>query len=186
MMHVINWAVGSGCALLLAANSLPVAPEASEYEVKAAFLYNFSKFVDWPEEAFSASEAPLEICVLGDNPFGGTLVAAVRDKQVNGRQISVRHVPSVGETRGCHIAFIHASESRRLEQILDPLRRTPTLTVSDMPSFAERGGVIGLKVDKKRVRFEVNMVAAREAGLKLSSQLLKVATAVIGQLGENP
>ena len=159
--------------------SLPVAAAApSEYEVKAAFLFNFSKFVEWPEGTFAGPGSPIAICVLGENPFGRLLEDAVRGKQVNGRELEVRQVAT--STAGCQIVFVAASESAK--EVFGKLSEEPVLTVSDAESAAERGAIIGLTLDENRVRFEVNLVAARKAGLKLSSQLLKVAVRLIGRL----
>jgi hypothetical protein len=154
---------------------------ASEYEVKAAFLFNFSKFVEWPGAAFAGASDPITICILGENPFGNLLKDAVRDKKVNGRQMAVQQAQSVSATAGCQIVFIASSEEGRLDEILSGLASHPVLTVSDTALVADRGAIIGLTLNEKRVRFEVNMAAARRAGLRLGSQLLKVAVRLIGQ-----
>jgi hypothetical protein len=161
----------------------PAAPaEApSEYEVKAAFLFNFSKFVDWPEAAFEGADDPITICVLGVNPFGNVLAESVQGKKVNRREVAVREMTSLSGAGRCHVLFIASSEQARLEEILGRLANRPILTVSDVESVVDRGAIIGLTTEEKRVRFEVNMIAARKAGLKLSSQLLKVAIRLIGQ-----
>jgi hypothetical protein len=169
------------CALLLAPARAHAQEGAPEYAVKAAFLYNFSKFVEWPPSAFATAADPIVICVLGENPFGPLLADAVRGKKVSGREVAVREPRSVSEAAGCHVIFI-ASGDRRLDETLHELASQPVLTVSDADSAVERGAIIGLKMDERRVRFEINMIAARRAGLKLSSQLLKVAVRLIGQL----
>ena len=161
------------CASRLSAEAIP------EYEVKAAFLFNFSKYVEWPERAFSGTADRILICVLGENPFGPFLAELVKEKKVNGRELAVEE-RSVSATAGCHIVFIAASE-RRLGEIVGRLANRPVLTVSDGASVADQGAVIGLTMNDNRVRFEVNLIAARRAGLKLSSQLLKVAIRLIGE-----
>jgi hypothetical protein len=168
-------------ALLLVARGGSAAEGASEYEVKAAFLFNFTKFVEWPGTAFAADSDPITICILGENPFGNLLEDVVRDKRVNGRQMAVQQAPSVSAAAGCQIVFIASSEQGRLGEILDRLASHPVLTVSDGEMVAARGAIIGLTLDQKRVRFEVNLGAAHRAGLRLGSQLLKVAVRLIGQ-----
>ena len=173
-MRRLRWAAAA-CVL-----SLPVAAAGpSEYEVKAAFLFNFSKFVEWPEKAFAGPGSPIAICVLGENPFGTLLEDAVRGKQVNGRDLEVRDVTSAA---GCHVVFVGAAESARDAEVFARLADQPVLTVSDAETAAARGAIIGLTLEENRVRFEVNLVAARKAGVKLSSQLLKVAVRLIGRL----
>jgi len=166
------------CLLLLApAGSRAEGP--SEYAVKAAFLYNFAKFVEWPEGTFSGAADPIALCVLNENPFGTLLEDAVRDKTVNGRQIAVREAKTLSAAARCHIVFL---ASGSLDEHLRALVNQPILTVSDAESAVERGAIIGLKLEERRVRFEVNLVSARKARLKLSSQLLKIAVRLIGHL----
>jgi hypothetical protein len=158
------------------------AQEASEAGVKAAFLFNFSKFVEWPPHTFSDPHAPISLCVLGNDPFEGKLGAAVANKSVRGRALSVSVKPSTDEGTGCHIVYLSASEAAHMDELLARFRGKPVLTVGDGPGFVDAGGIIGLKLQDRKVRFEVNMLAAREAQLKLSSQLLKVAVQIIGQM----
>jgi hypothetical protein len=179
-------AAGLICILTAATVRVAGAQEPSEYEVKAAFLFNFSKFVEWPEGSFASAADRISICVLGQDPFGALLEHAVRDKRVNGREIAIQKTASVSRVAGCHILFIASSEQDRLDEILGRLADRPVLTVSDAESAAERGSIIGLTLDDKRVRFEVHLNAARRARLKLSSQLLKVAVRLIGQREQGP
>jgi hypothetical protein len=174
-----KWAACLTCGVLFSAPLTAVTGGPSEYEVKAAFVFNFSKYVEWPESTFATAADPISICVVGENPFGTLLEEAVRGKSVNGRQIVVRETTTIPDT--CHIAFIASSERERLDAILGKLARRPVLTVSDAEAVAERGAIIGLTIIDKRVRFEINMVAAKQAGVKLSSQLLKIAIRLIGQ-----
>jgi YfiR/HmsC-like len=157
-----------------------VAQSAGEYQVKAAFLYNFAKFVEWPPSGFRSATAPLQICILGQDPFGQELRDLVSTKTVNGRKFEVDYVVDVRLARACHILFIAASEKSRVKQILESVRGTVALTVSDTEGFAEQGGMIDFLLDNDRVLFEVNRAAAEQAGLKISSKLLGVAKAVIG------
>ena len=174
-----KWATGLLCGLALAQAARAEGP--SEYEVKAAFLFNFSKFVDWPQTAFEEVGDPIVICVLGVNPFGNLLAQSVQGKKVNGREVVARELTSLSGVGRCHLLFIASSEQEKLEEILGRTANRPILTVSDVESVVDRGAIIGLTMEEKRVRFEVNLVAARKAGLKLSSQLLKVAIRLIGQ-----
>jgi hypothetical protein len=179
---MLGWIAALG--LLLLGGTARAQP--SEYEVKAAFLFNFAKFVDWPEGSFTAPEQGLRLCVLGSDPFGQTLDQVVSGKEVNGRPVEVRRVQAPAVPPHCHILFLSGSEDERLGQHLRHLRHVSVLTVSDVDGFAERGGVIGMRMDQNKVRFEVNMIAARDAKLKLSSQLLKVATQLFGHLDGEP
>jgi hypothetical protein len=165
-------------ALLLGAapgQSSPV----TEYQLKAAFLYNFAKFVEWPSSGFASASSPLQICVLGQDPFGQELHAITQDKTVNGRRLEVQDVADAQQARSCHILFIAASEKTRVEVILNSLRGTSVLTIGDTKGFTDRGGMINFVLDNDRVKFEVNQKAAEEAGLKISSKLLGVARLVV-------
>lgn len=166
-------------AATIALLSIPLSaqpPKPTEYEVKAAYLYNFGKFVRWPESALSG--APPSICVLGKDPFGKTLDATVGGGSWEGRPISTRRITTVNEAAGCSILFISASESDRWAQILPVIEKQPILTVSDAPLFSRHGGMIEFVLSENRVRFEVDLQAAENAGLSLNSQLLKVAMRV--------
>jgi hypothetical protein len=176
----------AACLALAAALSLapPAAAEgASEYEIKAAFLFNFSKFIEWPAGAFAGDADPITICVLGRNPFGNLLDETVRDKTVNGRELAVREMSSPAAATGCKIVFISTSEQERFGEALGALADRPLLTVSDAAMAAERGAIIGLVLDENRVRFEVNLDAARRSGLRVGSQVLKVAVRLLGPAG---
>lgn len=177
----IKWAASLASSLMVATAHGATTGGPSRYEVTAAYLFNFSKFVEWPEGTFAEATDPITICVLGESPIGTLLGDTVKGKQVNGREILVREVSSISKTAGCHVIFLASSEQRRLDDALARLANRPVLTVGDARSAADRGAVIGLTLEERRVRFEVNMIAADRAGLKLSSQLLKVAVRLIGQ-----
>ena len=150
----------------------------SEYQVKAAYLYNFGKFVNWPADAAATSD--FEVCVLGADPFGPLLDATVSDSTINGKRVIARRIARAQDAAGCRVVFIAASESPRLSSDLAVLNKLHALTVSDNPHFLERGGMIQFIFEGDRVRFAVDLTAAQEAGLTLSSELLKVATKVVG------
>lgn len=153
---------------------------AGEYQVKAAFLYNFAKFVEWPPGSFANGAAPLRICVLGQDPFGEELHNVASDKIVNGHKLVVDAVADAAAARGCHILFIAASKKAEMKQILESLRGADVLTVGDTKGFAKLGGMINFVLEDNRVRFEVNKTAAEQTGLKISSKLLSLALLVIG------
>ncbi len=177
----MKWALGAICSLVIATAAQGATTSGpSRYEVTAAYLFNFSKFVEWPQGTFAEATDPIAICVLGESPLEPLLDEAVKGKRVSGREIVVRKTASLSKTSGCHILFLAPSEPERLDDALARLADRPVLTVSDADSVADRGAVIGLTLENRRVRFEVNMAAAGRAGLKLSSQLLKVAARLIG------
>ncbi len=165
---------------LFPANAMGQSPSATEYQVKAAFLYNFAKFVEWPPGSFPNASAPLQICVWGRDPFGQELQDVTHEKIVNGHPLEVNHVVDLPQARSCHVLFIPFSEKAQMKMILEGLRGASVLTVGDTRDFAARGGMINFVLDDDRVKFEVNRRAAEEAGLKISSKLLGVARLVIG------
>jgi len=159
----------------------------SEYEIKAAFLYNFAKFVDWPPEAFSGPHDPIVLGIVGEDPFGASLDAMVFGKTVNGRGLVVKRISEGPELRSCHILFISASHQKHLARILESLKGSGVLTVGEADRFTESGGAIRFVLDENRVRFEINLDVTARARLKLSSKLLALARRVIadGLRGKN-
>jgi hypothetical protein len=153
------------------------AGELAEYQIKAAYLYNFAKFVEWPGSAFSAADAPMTICVIGDDPFGGAL-NALQTKTIKNRKVAIRLLSGTNETGGCHVLFISPTETDRMDEILVSLKGRPTLVVGDTERFARRGGMIGFIMERNKVVFEVNEKTSKQAGLQVSSQLLKLARTV--------
>lgn len=154
-----------------------------EYLIKAALLYNFAKFAEWPVDAFAGATAPLRICILGDDPFGAALDALV-GKQVHERPLAIARILALAETARCQILFVSESESARLTEILDYVGGHPILTVADFSRFAQSGGIIGLKTVDNHSRIEVNIDAVNRAGLKLSSKLLRLAETVGARAAE--
>jgi hypothetical protein len=167
-----------GLGILLLSGAWAQSPAAGEYQVKAAFLFNFAKFVEWPPSSFSDASAPLRICVFGRDPFGEELRNITNEKTVNGRKLEVNQVVDLQLARTCHIIFIASSETAQLKRILESLRGSNALTVGDTKSFTELGGMINFVLENDRVQFEVNRKAAEQAGLKISSKLLSVAKVV--------
>jgi hypothetical protein len=157
-----------------------------DYRVKAAFIYNFGKFVEWPDAAFASANAPLVIGVLGGDPFHGDCERIVANKSINGHPVIVRQIshpvgagqaPGYSDLKGCHILFINASESGNLPDILDALKDTSVLTVTDdLDHFAASGVIVNFVMENGSVHFEINDDAAGRAGLKISSKLLMLRT----------
>jgi hypothetical protein len=143
--------------------------------VKAAFLYNFAKFIEWPADAFPSADAPLILGVIGEDPVGGTLDPTVRGKTANGHPLIVRRLSPGQDLRSCHVLFISHSERDRVPQILGNVRGAAILTVSEVDRFSDQGGVITFFIEQNRVRFEINIATADRARLKISSKLLSVA-----------
>ena len=148
-----------------------------EYQVKAAFLYNFAKFVDWPAQSFKTPGDPITLCVVGENPFGGALDDATDRKTVAGRGFLIRQVALIGPACDCQILFISASERRRFRSILESVPQR-ILTVGEIPDFATAGGVVNFKLEAGKVRFEINVEAAERQQLHISSKLLSLAQIV--------
>jgi uncharacterized protein DUF4154 len=146
----------------------------TENEVKSAYLYNFGKFVEWPAKTVIVGEY-FTICALGDDAFGSTLETTIAGESINGRKVLVKHLTKPQDAVSCRILFISSSQQNRLKEILAELDNSSVLTVSDMPEFTRRGGMIQFVVEANRVRFEVNLTSTERSGLTLSSQLLKVA-----------
>lgn len=165
-------------ALLAAAGEYAVAGPRlpREYEVKAAFVYNFFKFIEWPAEAADSSK-DIRICVLGDIPAEKPF-AQLQDQSVGGRRIHVFHLRSLSSLRECTVLFIASSEEGRLPSILAALKGSRTLTVGDTRGYARKGVMINFFLAENRVRFKINAESARRAGLAFSSKLLKLAGVV--------
>ena len=149
----------------------------TEHEVKAAFLYNFARFVEWPPSAGAANQ-PFIVAVLGDDPFGATLDRTLAGKTLEARPIVVRRLASLDEAVRVHILFVGTSDRAQVARVVRTLSGTHVLTVGEMPGFAELGGMIGFRTERRRVRFDINVAQASRAGLKISSQLLKLARIV--------
>jgi hypothetical protein len=149
----------------------------TEYQLKAAFLLNFAKFVEWPPAAFAEVTSPIVLGILGENPFGDALERTIRAKTINNRRLEIKPFPSSAEATNCHILFISTSEKARLPEILASLRGASVLTVGETDRFTETGGMINFVRQGNKIRFQINEVAAKSAGLKISSKLLSLASA---------
>jgi hypothetical protein len=168
-------------ALFVAAAFAPAAQAAEgaslQYKIKAGFLYNFTRFVEWPEEAFADDHSPICLCILGKDPFGDTL-DAIQARTAQGRRVVINRSQKIEDLPKCHILFISKSEGKNVEKILAQVKGWNVLTVGDMEGFAKRGGIINFIMVEGRVRFEINTDASDRAGLKIRSKLLKLADIV--------
>ncbi|MGH9350479.1 MAG: YfiR family protein [Vicinamibacterales bacterium] len=176
-----------GCGFLLcvwlglwhASRSVQAAPT-PEYLIKAAYLYNFALFVEWPADAFPTPTAPIVIGVVGADPFEAALDRTIRDKRVNNRPVVVKRLGWAQDLRTCHILFVSSSEAARAPELRTRLDGLPILLVGETPEFARRGGTINFTIDDNKVKLEVNVDAARRARLNISAKLLRVARIVRG------
>ncbi len=165
--------------VLLIAIPLPEAARAQQseealaYEVKASMMFHFLSFVQWPEDRAGSSYV---VAVLGEDPFGPILGETFAGKTVQNREIQIRRFTELSELEPCHILFVSRSERRRMDEIAEASRRMGILTVGDTERFAETGGMIGFKIESGKVRFEINLDVAKQAGLEISSRLLRLAT----------
>jgi YfiR/HmsC-like len=171
-----------GCVLALALCCVPArgAPPASEYQVKAAYLFNFGQFVEWPPAAFESATAPFVIGIVGDDPFGGILDEMAHGESVDGHPLQIRRFRSAAEIAACNILFIARSQASSLDKTLRGLRGRNVLTVTDSPGDESRDAIIVLINDSNRIRMRINLGAARANNLVISSKLLRPAQVVDG------
>jgi hypothetical protein len=146
-----------------------------EYHVKGAFLLNFAKFVEWPPQVFKDTGTPISICIVGENPFGPGLEQAAKQMVAGSRPVAVRQISSPEQAAQCQIAFIGASEKKRVRKLLEAVQDASVLTVGESEGFIAGGGVIGFKLDGEKVRIEINTAAADRAKLHISAKLLSLA-----------
>jgi YfiR/HmsC-like len=170
-------------ALTLACFSVAQTPATAEYELKVAFLFHFAQFVDWPPEAFKDANSPLTYCTIGNDPLHGALDASLNGKTIGARSFRVLHFKQPQEIQGCQVLFIGAEEKELLPAILAGVKGNSVLTVGESEHFAGGGGMIGFLLEENKIRFEINLEAAKKAKLKISSKLLVLAKTVIGSQG---
>lgn len=173
---LISIAILVGAATPLSARAEE--PLLYEYRIKAAFLYNFVKFIQWPESAFIDPESPVFICILGEEPLMEAL-QNLTAKTVRGRRIVISHIKNIRSFKECHILFVAESKKSRIKHTISKFKGSPVLTVSDMDDFVKAGGMIGMVRVENKIRFQINLVSAQDSGLTISSQLLKLAINVI-------
>jgi hypothetical protein len=153
-------------------------PKPTDYQVKAAYLTNLGRFVNQWSAKTGTPDETFDICVLGQDPFGPDLDRAVKGEKIGGSPLAAKRVSGPQEAAGCRVLYISGSGDAQLSAVLAALATAPVLTVSDNPDFVKRGGMVQFILDEDHVRFEINIAAARRAGLTLSSELLKIARAV--------
>ena len=151
----------------------PVRAGGLETKVKVAYIYNFTKFIEWPDD----DSDPIRICVIGNDPIR-TMLGELSNREVKGRPLRIIRVKDLNSMPSCHLLFISRSEESQVPNILQRLQGTRVLTVSDIPQFAKRGGMISFTTEKERVKIEINQRTVRQAGLKVSAKLLEIARVV--------
>lgn len=171
--------------VLMGSQTAQAQRDSLEYPVKATYLYKFGPFVEWPDAAFASPSSSVNLCVVGDDPFGGILDRAVAGQQIGERSIVVRRVRTLERDSGCHIAYIAGSDAQSVEEALNAARGTHALTVTDAASDAEAKGIIHFVVQDNRVRFEIDDRAAAENRIAISSKLLNLALSVRPRASSN-
>jgi hypothetical protein len=153
----------------------PNSSASSEYLIKAGFIYNFAKLVEWPATAFEKPDAPIVIGILGTDPFGTVIDQVVSNKKIGAHAFVVRRLKWGADLKECNILFVSSSESAHLDEVIHAVKGMPILTIGETPGFASRGGIINLTLEDNKVRFEVNVDAGKQANLNISSRLLALA-----------
>jgi hypothetical protein len=153
-------------------------PSNREYQVKAVFLFNFTQFVEWPAQVFQTPQTPIEIGILGQDPFGSYLDQTIAGEKVNGRSLIVRRYHGIDEIKTCHILFISKAEAANIGEIISALKDRNILTVSDAANFIQEGGMVRFITVNNKIKLQVNPEAAKAAGLAISSKLLTLAEIV--------
>jgi hypothetical protein len=166
------------------ANPLSAQAEISrEYQIKALFLFNFAQFVQWPSTAFARADEPFRIGVLGDDPFDGFLDDTVRGEKIGGHPLVVERYAGVGDVKDCQILFVSRSESAKMAEILGAMRGKHILTVGDMEGFLKSGGIVRFVTEENKIHFRIDLDAAKDVKLTISSQVLRLAE-IVGPGGD--
>ena len=170
-----------GVGLLCLARALSACADGAishEYEIKAAFLFNFTRFIEWPSESFTDPTGPIVIGVIGDDPFGAELANAVKNRRVNGRSIVARSISSAEDARATHLLFVGMTRPEDLARLMRVLSGYPVMTVGESAAFTALGGTITFVVQDNKVRFQINAESAEQVHVRISAQLEKLATTV--------
>lgn len=165
-----RWTCSVGLVLAVA-SGVAFAQTADEYEVKAAFLYNFTKFVEWPRNDSDS----FSICILGDDPFGSAIDQLVKGKTANGKRLEVRRIRDVSEAKQCQIVYVRAEEKSKAAQLLDAVQKMPILTVTERGGSGKSNCLVSLSMVDDRVSLGINAAAVESSGLKISAKLLTLA-----------
>ena len=147
----------------------------SEDKVKAVFLYNFTRFIDWPSSAFASNEQPFKIGIMGEDPFGIYLEEAIRNEKYSGRPIIIEKFENAKDIKDCHMIFINTKNQKEIKNILNNLENKTVLTIAEHPEFVKWGGMIRLYSDDRKIRIQINDAAARLVKIKVSAKLLNIA-----------
>ena len=158
--------------------AVPFGQAIEEYQLKAAFIFNIAKFVEWPADAFQNPKDPIVVCILGASPFGDALEKAASGKTIDDRRFAIRPVSDMRQAGSCHILFVSSSERKRFRSILGEIASSGILTVGDIESFATEGGVVNLKLDGDKIRIRINVQAAGRERIRISSKLLSLSQVV--------
>jgi hypothetical protein len=177
------WALRVGLVLLALAwvSAIPARAQAEisrEYQIKALFLFNFAQFVQWPSAAFTRTNEPFRIGILGDDPFDGFLDETVRGEKINGHPLVIERYADGGDVKDCQILFVGRSESGRMGAILDAVRGKNILNVGDMEGFLKNGGIIRFVTEENKIHFRIDLDAAKSVNLVISSKVLRLAEIV--------
>jgi hypothetical protein len=175
MVSLCLWIISIGM-MMCVVRSDAEETKRSEYEVKAAFIYNFLKFVEWPDKAFATTGSSLNICIVGDDPFGNA-IKIYEGEKVRNKYIAIKNTPFQG-IKNCHVVFISRSEAEHLPHILKAIRGLHILSIGDTDTFEQEGVIINFSIVQQKVRFEIDVKAARRSGLSVSSKLLSLARTV--------
>lgn len=175
---IVRAALKVVASMLVLVTSTAQAQTPTEYQIKAAFIYNFAKFVDWPSLDAAPSDQPIIVGILGEDPFGQNLEGVINGKTANGRRLVIKRFSSVNSIALCHILFVSASQRNNLPQIFAAVAGAGVLTVGETDLFVETGGVIRLGMFEGRVRLVINQAAAQRAGLRISAKLLSLARVI--------
>ena len=170
----INFAIAFVAASLTALSAARAADASREYLVKAAFIYNFMQFVQWPSAAFPAPDAPFAVAVVGDDPFDGALDRVLAQKAIGAHAVVVRHFASAGDIDSCQLLFVPAGQDAQLDAIFQKIAGKPVLTIGEDDAFIQRG-CIEFFLEEKKIRFQINLDAINAASLKISAKLAKLA-----------
>jgi hypothetical protein len=174
----VSFFIVACCFFLNPLNAVSVNEESLEYPLKLAFLYNFTKFIEWPSDSFHDPGASLAICIIGNDPFNPDLEAELRTRTVGSHPVEIKTLRSNDPLGICHMVFVPVTEKSQVARIVSGLKGSSTLTVGEIEGFAVQGGIINLTIEENKLHFEVNPLAAERAGLKISSKLLSMARIV--------
>lgn len=175
ILHIILLGICLSSGFIVKGQASDPPSPVSEYQAKAAFVFNFAMFANWPKGIFPDEKSPLVIGVLGSDQVEDAL-KSIEGEKINDRKVTIEHFSGIDGIRKCHLLFISSSERHRLKEILQTLGDSPVLTVSDMEGFTDRGGMIGFLTIQNRIRFTINLNSVQRTRIKISSRLLNLAT----------